>query len=55
MLDPQAEAVLADLARKKAVRIEPRDASQELAQARAMTASLSDYSGTAPAGVSSGT
>ncbi|MBP0617158.1 alpha/beta hydrolase [Jiella mangrovi] len=53
MLSQEAKAVLADLARKKAAQAEPRDAREKLAQARAMTASLSDYSGTAPRGVSS--
>ena len=52
MLDPQAQAVLDDLARKAAVQVEPRDAAQKLAQARAMTGAMADYSGQAPAGVS---
>lgn len=52
MLDPEAEAVLADLARKAAVQVAPRDAAQKLAQARAMTGAMADYSGEAPAGVS---
>ncbi len=49
MPNPEAQAVLADLARKKAVQTEPEDAERELAQARAMTGSLADYSGEAPA------
>ena len=53
MPNPEAQAVLADLARKKAVQTEPEDAEQELAQARAMTGSLADYSGEAPVGVDS--
>ena len=53
MLSEDAKCVLADLARKKAVQTEPRDPDQKLAQARAMTGSLTDYSGEAPAEVSS--
>ncbi|TFF25546.1 alpha/beta hydrolase [Jiella endophytica] len=53
MLDRQARAVLDDLARKQAVQVEPRDAVQKLAQARAITASLADYSGDPPDGVDS--
>lgn len=53
MMDEAAKAVLADLARKKAVQTEPRDEAQKLAQARAMTGSLTDYSGQPPEGVSS--
>ena len=52
MLDPEAKAVLDDLARKTAVQVPPRDAAQRLAQARAMTGAMADYSGEAPAGVS---
>mgnify|MGYP003644475986 CR=1 FL=1 len=48
MLSAEAKAVLADLARKQRVQVEPRDEAQKLAQARAMTASLTDYSGEAP-------
>ncbi|MCE7030327.1 alpha/beta hydrolase [Jiella avicenniae] len=48
MLRADAKAVLADMARKKRVQTEPRDAAQTLAQARAMTFSLADYSGEAP-------
>jgi len=48
MLTTEAKAVLADLARKSAVQIEPADAAQKLAQARALTGSLKDYSGSAP-------
>ena len=47
MLLASAQAVLDDLARKKGVQVEPRDDAQKLAQARAMTASLVDYSGDA--------
>lgn len=53
MLASQAQAVLDDLARKQAVQTAPRDEAQKLAQARAMTGSLTDYSGEAPAGVAS--
>ncbi|NDW04752.1 alpha/beta hydrolase [Jiella pacifica] len=53
MLARDAKAVLANLARKQAVQTEPRDEAQKLAQARAMTGSLTDYSGAAPAGVAS--
>ena len=40
MLDPEAQAVLDDLARKAAVQVAPRDAAQKLAQARAMTGAM---------------
>ncbi|MCQ0988965.1 alpha/beta hydrolase [Jiella marina] len=51
MLTTQAKAVLADLARKSSAQIDPADDAQKLAQARALTGSLADYSGTAPAEV----
>ncbi|MBO0661947.1 alpha/beta hydrolase [Jiella sp. MQZ9-1] len=53
MLSPDAQTVLDDLARKKAVQVEPRDPAQTLAQARAMTGSLADYSGEPPADIRS--
>ncbi|RFC66029.1 alpha/beta hydrolase [Fulvimarina endophytica] len=48
MLKDQAREVLDDLARKSRVQIEPNGEAQTLAQARAMTASMADYSGSAP-------
>lgn len=49
MIHPQAEAVLDELARRAAAQPEPKDAAQKLAQARALTAGIADFSGVAPA------
>ena len=48
MIDPQAKSVLNELARRAEARPEPRDAAEKLAQARALTAGLADFSGVAP-------
>ena len=52
MLKDDAKAVLADLSRKAGVQVPPRDEAQKLEQARALTGSLTDYSGTSPSDVS---
>ncbi|MEF2550675.1 alpha/beta hydrolase [Aurantimonas sp. A2-1-M11] len=52
MLDPQAKAVLDDLARKAGVQVAPESAARKLAKARAMTGAMADYSGAPPEGVS---
>ena len=51
MLSDQSKDVLADLARKAGVQVEPRDAAQKLEQARALTGAMADYSGSPPDGV----
>ncbi|MCB8840830.1 alpha/beta hydrolase [Aurantimonas sp. VKM B-3413] len=45
MLDPQAKAVLDELARRQSAQPEPRDDGDALANARAMTGGLADFSG----------
>ncbi|MEE2951319.1 MAG: alpha/beta hydrolase [Pseudomonadota bacterium] len=52
MLKDDAKAVLADLSRKTGVQMPPRDEAQKLEQARALTGSLTDYSGNSPGDVS---
>ena len=48
MIDPQAIAVLEELARRAAAQPEPKDAAEKLALAREMTAGIADFSGGAP-------
>lgn len=51
MLHPFAKEVLEDLDRKSRVQVTSQNDAQKLAQARAMTASLADYSGEPPTDV----
>ena len=48
MIDPQANAILDELARRAAAQPEPKGAAEKLTQARAMTAGIADFSGLGP-------